>query len=179
MKKIQSVSQFFYYFFIVVFAFWCLAYIAFWINVPNHLNLDHIIKLSFVPDVKIMHPLTLSSRFIGFLIGLIPVAIDLYVIYCLARLFSLYKVGKIFTLENIQYIKRIAYFLLLGQIINPFYQVVMSGFLTYANPHGHRVMVASVSGMNISIIIISVITIVIAWIMKEAQQLKLEQEYTV
>lgn len=114
MKKIQTVSRFFYYFFIVMMIAWALIYIDFWMHMPSRLNLAHIISMSFIPAVKILHPLNAGERFIGFMIGLIPMLIDLYVMYCLVSLFKLYRCAKIFTLKNIYYIRHIAYFLLLG-----------------------------------------------------------------
>lgn len=55
----------------------------------------------------------------------------------------------------------------------------MSAFLTYGNPKGPRLAQVSISGGDLSIVVIALIVIVIAWIMAEAQKLQHEQEYTV
>ena len=189
MKKIQRVSLFFRIFLQVIFLGWVAVYIYFWIFTPSSLSFDLIppltgfLTISFVPKGIAALVTTQSiagpTKLLGFCAGLMPLIINLAVLYFLIRLFSLYEQGKIFTFNNIKYIKRTAYALLIGQFVNLFYQAAISAILTWHNPIGHRYVVVGLSGMNIGILLLAVLIILIAWIMTEAYKLQEEQQYIV
>jgi len=184
MQKIQMVSRFFHYLFIVILVAWVAAYFYRWFLMPVDLVIGQkpspYLHFSLIPDgVKVLHPITYSTRFWGFLVSLIPLAVKLYIITSLIQLFKLYEKGKIFTDKNVFHIKMIAYLLLAVQLIRPVHEAFLTMILTWHNPVGHRMAVASMTGTNIGLMLTALVILLVAWIMGEAKKLKEEQELTV
>src|SRR3990167_8519691 len=83
----------------------------------------------------------------------------------LFQLFGLYKQAEIFSLKNVNYIKKIGYTLLIGQLLDPFYQALMTVNLTWSiHP---KILAIGFSGTNIGIILMALLVILISWIMAE------------
>ena len=126
-------------------------------------------------------PLTTTTKILGFVVNLIPTGVQLFVLYFLIKLFRLYEKSEIFSLENVRYIKKVGYTLLIGQLINPIYEVLMSVTLTWNNYlHGvPRYAVITFNGTNIGILLTALMVILISWIMAEGCRLRDEQQYTI
>ncbi len=153
-----------------------------WIAAPkpivlmhNIIVFDSISKLGY----PVLHTLGFGEKFCGFLLNLIPLGINLLALGFLVKLFSLYEKGEIFSLKNVAYIRNIGYALLVGQLINPFYEMLMGLVLTLGNPPGQRMIAVTVNGTNLRTIVISVMIILISWIMTEGYKLREEQQLTV
>jgi hypothetical protein len=181
MNKIKHVSFFFRIFFQTVFIITPIALIITWIKIPEPLLLLNGIKISMIQtdEYPILHILTLNTRFLGFLLSLIPTSVELVILYFLIRLFRLYESGIVFTMANVLYIRNIAYALLIGQLIHPIYEGLMGLILTWGNPPGHRFASVSFSEANIGIILMAFFVILISWIMAEGSQLAEEQKLTI
>lgn len=76
-------------------------------------------------------------------------------------------------------IRNIGYALLIGQIINPFYEALMGLVLTLHNPSGHRFIGFTLDQNNIGILFAALIIILISWVMAEGCQLREEQQLTI
>lgn len=183
MHNIQKVSQWFQWLFIAIFFFLPIMHIIGWIFLP--LRSAVVIKgaaflISLIPDgIKILHPVTSADRFLGFIIGLIPLFFTEFILFQLIKLFGAYKLNEIFSLENVKRIRLIGYFMLLGQAVNPFYQALMSFALTWRNPTGTKSIEMGFGNVNIALIFTAFIIILISWIMAEAYKLSEEQKYTI
>lgn len=183
MKKIQIVSKFFECLFIILFILLPIFLVIFWINAPTPISLDGEktgIFLNFIPNgIKILHPLAAKTKQLGFLISLIPLIIQLLILYFLIKLFHQFSTGDIFSIKNIIYIKRIGYTLLFGQLLGTIHQALITAVLTWHNPPGHRIISISFSGTNMAIVLTALLLILISWIMTEGYKLKEEQIYTI
>ena len=137
---------------------------------PAHIPLDKL---------PVTSPLPPSLLVIGFLVSMIPTLIIMMSVYFLHKLFHLYANGQIFTKANANYIKKIGYTILIGQLFGPFYEAAMSVILTIHNPVGQRILTISFSGMTVGFIIIAVMIITISWIMDQARQLQENEALTI
>lgn len=183
MNKIQRVSTFFKWLFLIIGIALPILSIIFWMNAPASITLvHHAFSINDIPkwkSIQILHPLSSTTKLLGFFINLIPLTISLCVLYFLIRLFQLYEKCEIFSLKNVRYIKYIGYTLFIGQLINPIYEALLSAALTWHNPHGERMAVISFSGTNMAILLTALLIILISWIMAEGHQLAEDQKYTI
>lgn len=183
MNKIQRTSLFFRVLFQIIFILLPLLTIITWIYAPEPISFlgSKIILSAFSHGYPIVQPLTVDTKLLGFLISLLPLIVNLFVLYFLIKLFRLYEQGEIFTMNNVRYIRNIGYALLIGQLINPVYQALISMAMTWNNPphQGLRIISISLDGTNIGIILMSLLIILISWIMLEGYKLKEEQQFTV
>jgi hypothetical protein len=106
-------------------------------------------------------------------------AIALFILSMLIKLFSLYAKGEIFSLNNVRYIKNIGYALLIGQIVHPIYQGLMGLVLTWHNPPGHRFASVTFDQVNLGILLVALLVILISWIMAEGCKLQEEQKLVI
>lgn len=183
MNKIKNVSCFFRIFFqIAFFAFPILLAVS-WIYAPAELQLlAGFIRIDPIPvsyTHGILHTLSPSEKLFGFIASCIPLAIILFILYSLIKLFRLYEQAEIFSLNNVRYIRNIGYALFIGQLIQPFYQFLMGIILTMHNPKGHRYAAFTFDQTNISILLMGLLMILISWIMAEGCRLREEQQLTV
>lgn len=179
MNKIQRVSLFLRVIFQIAFVVWPILLIMYW-SFAQYLipNFMHIISL--IPSgLEILHPITTTDAFFGILIGLLPSAIIMTILYFLIKLFKLYEQGKIFTVLNVKYIKNVGITMLIGQVVNFIYEALISFALTFHNPAGHKVAVVTFGNADLYNIFTAIMVIVISWIMAEGCKLQEENQYTV
>ncbi len=180
--KIQLVSKIFRWLFIFFFVTILASSIWFWVGAPKAVGFPSIgLVLQYWPyHIPLLHTLSPMEKFIGFLIQALPMFINLFILYCLIRLFRLYEERVFFEMDNVRYIKRIGFALLIGQLlINPITEFLLSFAMTFHNPPGHRIAFVSFSGTNAGIVMASILIILISWIMSEGHKLNEEQQYTV
>lgn len=91
----------------------------------------------------------------------------------------MYEQGKIFSLNHVKYIRNIGYALLIGQIVEPFYQGIMGFILTAHNPPHHRFATVTLDQTNIGMLLTALLVILISWIMAEGYKLHQEQQLTI
>ncbi len=191
MSRIKRVSQIFRLLFIVVFFALPVLLALFWINAHAPLGPMPILGLgqnsgfvlNFIPwniqKLPLMHELSIETKFFGFLISLIPEGIHLLVLYWLIKLFGLYEQGEIFSLANVKYIRNLGYTLLVGQVLNPIYDGLMSLNLMWGNPPGHRYATFSFGSPNVTVLATAFLVILISWVMAEGYKLREEQTLTI
>jgi hypothetical protein len=195
MNRIKNVSLFFRLVFQIIFVALPILLIISWIYAPNELVLlDGFIKLNAIPatyskmhaytaqgipEKAILHALTLGEKSLGFLVSVIPMVVEMFILYSLIKLFKRYEKGEIFSIHHVRYIRNIGYALLVGQIIEPIYQFVMGLVLTLNNPPHHHYAAITLDQTNIGIILTALLVILISWIMAEGCKLHEEQQLTI
>jgi hypothetical protein len=184
MHKIKRVSHFFRILFQITFVVLPLLVVWFWIQAPHPVGLTFMgWGISFINSPysswQILHALTPGEKLIGFILSWLTIGAAEVTIYFLIKLFRLYENAEIFTLQNVVYIRNIAYALLIGQLLAPIQQALMSFALTWHNPHGYRVMTISVTGSNFGVILMALLILLISWVMAEGCRLQAEQELTI
>lgn len=184
MDKIKRVSWFFRMLFQILFIVLPVVLAMSWMQAPQSMVLfNHIIELDTIPKMysaAILHPLTHMDKLLGFALSLLPLLVELFILYFLIKLFRLYEQGEIFHLNNVKYIRNIGYTLLIGQIlVDPIYQAFMGVILTWHNPPGHRFAGITLNQTNVGILLTALLVILISWIMAEGCKLREEQQLTV
>lgn len=204
MNRIKHVSHFFRLIFQCIFIALPLLFIVSWIYAPNDfIALAGFIKFNAIPasylgmhtytlpgahflpsqtgvsQKAILHTLGVGEKAIACLVSAIPLLINMVLVYSLIKLFKLYEKGSIFTIKNVNYIRRIGYALLAGQIIQPFYQFAMGIVLTFNNPPHYRFASITLDQNNIGILLTALLVILISWIMAEGCELHDEQQLTI
>lgn len=181
MKKIQQMSRAFKNLFQFFFVALLLLQVMGWINAPEPMSFFYnVFNFNVIPNgYPVLHALTLTERLWGFLIGMIPTGIELIILYFLINLFRLYENGEIFSFANANYIKKIGYTLLIGQLIMPIYQALMGLAITLNNPHGYRFIRVSLHQGNLGILVASILIIYISWLMAEGCKLSEDQQLTI
>lgn len=183
MQKIQRVSKFFRMVFQLLFALSPVEAAIAWVNAPNPLIFGGgVFQFNAIPptyQTHILHSLSASEKLFGFLVGMLPLAITMVLLYCLIKLFRLFEQGEIFTLGVVGYIRKAAYVLLIGQALNPAYEFLMGIVLTLGNPPGQRMAKITFSHNNLGIILIALMILLISWIMTEGCKLSDEQRLVI
>ena len=189
MNKIKRVSWFFRIIFQIIFIGFPLLLAYSWMTNPEEFVLfNGIINGSFIPKgylatadhpSQIMHVMSVSERLCGFLVCMIPMAIDLFIVYSLIKLFRLYERGEIFSINNVRYMRNIGYGLLAGEFIDPIFQSLMGIVLTIHNPPGHRFFSIGWGSTNAGIILMALMIILISWVMAEGCKLREDQQLTI
>ncbi|HYF98254.1 MAG TPA: DUF2975 domain-containing protein, partial [Coxiellaceae bacterium] len=147
---------------------------AFGINVipQNYMEMLHQANFDHLP-------FSLMQKFELFMIDLLPTAVELLILYFLIRLFKLYEQGEIFSICNVRYIRNIGYLLLIGQVINMFYEALLGFVLSWQHGSGHGSFGITLNNESINTILIGFMVILISWIMAEGCKLRDEQQLTI
>jgi hypothetical protein len=180
MNKIMLVSRFFRVLFQITFVAVPICLILYWLNAPYPLLIfGNSIFIDLIPHQMPNFPIILhlsnQTKFLGFLVSLIPATVILVVCYFLIKLFRLYEKNEIFSLNNIIYLRKVAAVVILGELVFlPIYQGLLSLVLTW--DYSSHFVVFSV---NFSILLLSLLLVLISWIMAEGFKLQDEQQYTV
>lgn len=129
---------------------------------------------AFPRHVEVMQPITTQTRLLGFLVGLMPTLVTMYLLYCLRQLFACYGRGEIFTLRTVRYIRNIGITLLVQVLVEMIYIVLINYVL-----NGMNTLHLNFSSVNISVVLLAVLIIINSWIMSEGYKLHQEQELTI
>lgn len=195
MNKIKNISLFFRLMFQIIFVALPIPLIISWIYAPDELVLlagfvklsaipatysgMHVYGSSIIPEKAILHMLSGGEKILGGLISAIPMMIEMFILYSLIKLFKLYEDGEIFSINHVRYIRNIGYALLMGQLVEPFYQFAMGLVLTLHNPPQYRYAAITLDQTNIRILLTAFLVILISWIMAEGCKLREEQQLTI
>lgn len=147
--------------------------------IPATYSDTHAYTLNGIPEKAILHTLSAKEKSFGCLASTIPMMVEMFVLYSLIKLFRMYENGEIFSIKHVRYIRNIGYALLIGQLIEPFYQFVMGLILTLNNPPHHRFAAITFDQTNMGILLTALLVILISWIMAEGSKLHEEQQLTI
>lgn len=183
MQNIQYVSKIFRILFQVAFIVSPFAIMLAWLYAPAPLLLlGGVVKFSAIPETyqtSILHALSGSEKMLGCVLDLVAWTIYLALLFFLIKLFRLFETGEIFTARVVQYIRQASYMLLLSQVINPIYEMLMGLVLTLGNPPGYRMIKIMFSNHNVSIILIALMILLVSWVMAEGCKLSDEQQLVI
>lgn len=180
--KIKKVSLIFRWLFQVLIFLIPIIHILSWINAPTPIDVSGTLGFfsSVVPKgVEVLHSLSPSTKLIGCLVDAIPLIFIELILFFLIKLFKLYEQAEIFSIQNVNYIKKIGKALLLNRILKFICNGILSALLTWNNPPGSRAITLTVTDMHIGLILTSFLIILIGWIMAEGCQLREEQQLTI
>lgn len=116
------------------------------------------------------------ARALGAAVSLLPVAVGLYALWQLWRLFAEYGAGRVFGREAQARLKRFAWALLAAALLAPLVRAVMSVVLTLGNPPGQRQLVIGLSWDDYLAVLLAAVLIAIATVMAEAVRVAEENE---
>lgn len=131
------------------------------------------------PSLPLISLLPTQFKIYGYLINLIPILFDMAILYYLIRLFREFGKANIFTINNVIYIRRIGWLMLIGEIISPFYTLLLTFTLTYNNPPGYRYAYLGLDLQNVTIGLVALLIILVSWIMQEGHRIHEENRLTV
>lgn len=185
LKRIKVFSAVLKWIFIAVLVLYPLSYIVAtivgFLVEKTSFDIQQQVGVWFLLRFPIVHffGLPTSIQVAGVIISFIPVALFMVKNYYLARLFSLYQKGVVFSLDNVRYIRNIGIFMLITECFRPFYQIFISLLLSSQKPAGEHQIHFTVSGTDLSMIVMSIIIIVVSWIMREGVELEQEHKLVV
>lgn len=125
---------------------------------------------------KILGEITPIVRFLGWLASLISLSVLMYIYYCLSQLFSAFSKGYIFTIENINHIKKSAKALIVFMFLTIVTSSLLTVILSMNNPVGERFLGISVGTANLKDLIIALVIMVAAYVMEQGLELEEERQ---
>ncbi|TIH17064.1 DUF2975 domain-containing protein [Marinifilum sp. JC120] len=123
--------------------------------------------------------MTQTTRILGVVVTLPQVLLDMFCMWQMVKLFSLYEAGNIFTAENSACYRRAAWAFLICEVINPFVQAGTSYVISMNNEVGERFVTVGIDDANIGTIIVACVILAISWVMDEGRKLQDEAELTI
>lgn len=119
------------------------------------------------------------QKFFGFIISLIPLAFSITALVFLSKLFSAFAKLSFFDKQNVSYLHKAGWALVLGQIAHPLYMALLSLCVTFHNPPGQRNITVGFGTEEFQVLVIGLSILLASWIFQEAVSLREEQEGTV
>ena len=116
------------------------------------------------------------TRALGAAVSLLPIAVGLYALWQLWRLFAEYGAGRVFGRAAQVRLQRFAWALLAAALLAPLVRAVMSVVLTMGNPAGQRQLVIGFSWNDYLAVLLAAVLIAIATVMAEAVRVAEENE---
>ncbi|WP_298829217.1 DUF2975 domain-containing protein [uncultured Piscinibacter sp.] len=113
---------------------------------------------------------------LGALLSLLPVALGLYALWQLWRLFAEYGAGRVFGRVALAHLRRFAWALLGIAVLAPLVRAATSVALTMGNPPGRRMLVLGFSWNDYMAVLLAAVLIAIATVMAEAVRVAEENE---
>jgi Protein of unknown function (DUF2975) len=115
-------------------------------------------------------PVTLSERAhrLGALVTLLPMAIGLIALLHLWRLFGDYARGLALTGRAQDHLRRFAFTLLAGAVLQPLYRAALSVIATMDNPPGQRMLIIKLSSDDYLLLLLGLVLLAIAMAMSDA-----------
>lgn len=117
-----------------------------------------------------VHETTVDERAVrlGAALTLLPIALGLYALWQLWRLFAEYGEGRVFGRTALLHLRRFAWALLGSALLAPLVRAAMSVVLTLGNPPGRRMLAIGLSWNDYMAVLLAAVLIAIATVMAEA-----------
>ena len=180
MYKFQKYSRFYKQLFKLIFLGIIIFVPLFWAIVQTNIDIFSSMGISqqyLEPYVE--HPLSLSTRVLALLASLIPTCVILYIVSQLIKLFNFYENLEVFSINTVLVYKRLGIAIILWSLAEFIYTPIISLILSFGNSAGHRLIAVNISGLNIYTIILGGIVIIIASVMRRAQEISEENDLTI
>jgi hypothetical protein len=182
MDKIKTASHRFRVFFQTIFYLAPVAVAFFWLNFNSIYSLVPNISVAMNEPAlmpTLSNGLPLSIRCAAFIVSLLPTAIFMLGAYYLIQLFRLYEQGKLFTLQNAHYIRKLGITFFAWVIIGFPYEALLSFIVSLHNAPGKHLISVGIGSPDITAIITGSLVLLLSWIMQEGYKLQEEHAYTV
>ena len=133
---------------------------------------------ALAPEFAGVQAVTVDARALtlGALLSIAPVALGLYTLAQLWRLFGEYGAGRVFGRPALAHLRRFAWALLAGALLAPLVRAAGSVVLTLGNPPGQRHLVVGLSWNDYLGVLLAVVLIAIATVMAEAVRVAEENQ---
>ena len=125
--------------------------------------------------VHVNPDLTALTRFLAFLVDLIPLGAVIYGLQKLRSLFGLYENRMIFTEQNVDCFRSLGRALILWVIGDVVRNSLLSVVLTINNPPGQRVITFGLYSADFTAIFVGIVILVISWVMDEGRKIQEDQ----
>lgn len=159
---------------------WPLLSIYFiFFNLPLAFKLGYFRDIIAYSAIESPHAFIFFDKLILITIETLSLFPSLFIFYALQQLFKEYANSQYFETKNNMIIKRIGTWMLLGQLLHPAYQCLMTVYLTRYNQPGHHLLSLSLGSQNISAILTALIVFVCAHIMHQASLLARDNALTI
>jgi hypothetical protein len=190
MNKISRVSRKFRLLFQFLFFIEPIGLVLFW-SLANSPMVQRLIQAAYggdktslflltsFSDKLVNMPLDPTTRLLGFMVSMLPVAITMFGLYQLVQLFRSYESGRIFTIENVKRYKKLGYTLFASVFGGLVYEALITWVVTFHNAPGKREIAITFGSYDIITLIVGGIILLISWVMMEGQNLAEEQVYTI
>ncbi|NGX60159.1 MAG: hypothetical protein KR126chlam3_01325 [Chlamydiae bacterium] len=158
-----------------------VANAGFWIT-NGYPILEKFTDPNFIPKIPGMKPLfelSAMTKFFGFLVSLLPTAIDMAALLLLAKLFAIFEKLDFFSQKSVQTIKKIGGCILLNQAFYPVYMAILSITLTWENPTGQRMLSIALGSKQIALFVVGLSILLVSYVMDEGRKLQEEQASTI
>lgn len=132
--------------------------------------------IGLAPGVATLNGLT---RFIGFSISTIPLAVLFYALHQAFELFDAYRCGDVFSASAPQRLRRIGYAMVGLAVLRPLTSAILSLVLTAHNPPGQKMLVIGLSIDDYMIALFGGLIIAIGHVLVEATALAEEHRQIV
>ncbi len=202
MKKIRKISFFYRIFFQLIFFLLPFAAATYWIFFNSSISnfatplpmailngaLAHNLFAMNVKFSKLMigtsNVLVTTSavfssvqiKFFGFLITMLPMAVIMYGVHQLVKLFKLYGQAIIFSQANILCFRNIGFSIFAWVISTKIYDILITYLLTHNNPPAYQLVTTKFGTQDLVVILTGFIILLISWIMNEGRKLKEEND---
>lgn len=174
-RRVQVLSRNLRIVFTAVFILIPIIQVVFWLSF-NGLPKDMIPK--DLP-VAVQQNLPMSARLMALSVSFITSGVAMACIYFLIRLFGLYEKAEIFTEGSVKCLRSLGSLIIWLFAAGIVQQPLMSIALTLHNPPGQRIIRLGLSSDDITILLIGIVVVLIAWVMEEGRKLQEEQRLTV
>jgi hypothetical protein len=125
-----------------------------------------------IPDqYAIPSTLTPVQIALGLGVMMVPIAIMMFGLWNLRRLFAGFGAGRVFTLENTRFLRMFAWSVMAVIVVQFFANGLLAVVLTLNNPPGQRVLALSLSTEHIIAIFVGFVFVVIARVLEEGRKL--------
>lgn len=177
MTKLQYISRLLRILFQLGFLIIPIIHIIAWVFGPEIMlggERAGISLFAFPRDISLTHALTIHTRIAGFLIGLLPTIVEMYLCYFLIKLFRCYESNEIFSLNVARYTRNIGIILLIQIVAEIIYLILIHLLLATTNN-----ISINFSSVNFGSILLALFIILNSWIMIEGYKLREEQQLTI
>ena len=170
-----------------LFVFWAVALLPIriigWLHYDPSVSIDdqallYGLTLPLSPG-DIVGQIDLQQRLLAMAASALPTALGVLIFAKLARLFSLYRQGQIFTAQVVATIRYLGFALVGAQFADFVFQALCSVALTWHNGVGHRQISVGFSFTHCELLLVAAIVIFSSWVMDEGRRLQAEQDLTI
>ena len=145
-----------------------IAVLVFWVKLDWFYG-------SFTPNFNVT-TFDIMTQIYGLLFSLIPLAMWMYGLVILRRLFTNYRLGRIFLSDNARYIKYFAWVTIISGALSPLFRGVFSVIFSMNHAAGERFISIGLGTTEIYTILQGLVFVVIAHVMEAAHKISEENK---